>query len=149
MKDLSNLPENYISWNESVDRVGGEEDFLIELLNDLKDLVQQNLDKIKQFIDENNYTKIRELAHSMKGASGNLGLNIMYDTTLNLENNAIYMEEWTPETLKNALKKSQSLNIDSDITIQKLRPMAWEPRFIKVAKIALDISQESNGMEYL
>ncbi len=59
MKDLSNLPENYISWNESVNRVGGEEDFLIELLNDLKDLVQQNLDKIKQFIDENNYTKIR------------------------------------------------------------------------------------------
>ena len=86
MKDLSNLPENYISWNESVDRVGGGEDFLVELLNDLKDMVQQNLDKIKQSIDENNYTEIRELAHSMKGASGNLGLNTMYDTTLNLEN---------------------------------------------------------------
>ena len=29
MNDLSNLPENYISWNDSVARVGGEEDFLI------------------------------------------------------------------------------------------------------------------------
>ncbi len=106
MKDLSNLPENYISWNESVDRVGGEEDFLIELLNDLKDLVQQNLDKIKQFIDENNYTKIRELAHSMKGASGNLGLNIMYDTTLNLENNA------KEQNVENVNKYFKNLEID-------------------------------------
>ena len=88
MKNLSTLPENFISWNDSVDRVGGEEDFLVELLNDLKELVQQNLEKIKKYINENNYTEIRELAHSMKGASGNLGLNTMYDSTLNLEQNA-------------------------------------------------------------
>lgn len=88
MKNLSDLPQNFISWNDSVDRVGGEEDFLIELLNDLKDLVQQNLEKIKKYINENNYTEIREIAHSMKGASGNLGLNTLYDTTLNLEQQA-------------------------------------------------------------
>lgn len=88
MKNLSNLPENYISWDDSVERVGGEEDFLVELLNDLKDLVQVNLTKIKSLITENNFLEIRELAHSMKGASGNLGLNTMYESTMNLEQSA-------------------------------------------------------------
>lgn len=88
MINKSNLPDNFISWDESVDRVGGDEEFLIELLNDLKDLVEDNLDKIKNLISENNYSEVRELAHSIKGSSGNLGLYSMYENTMNLENSA-------------------------------------------------------------
>ena len=88
MKSEKSLPENFISWEDSVDRVGGEEEFLIELLNDLKEMIDENLKKIQSYIHEKKYHEIRELAHSIKGASGNLGLNTVYDTTLNLENNA-------------------------------------------------------------
>ena len=88
MESELKLPENFISWQDSVDRVGGEEDFLIELLNDFREMIDENLRKIQSSIEEKNFIEIRELAHSMKGASGNLGLNTIYDTTLNLENNA-------------------------------------------------------------
>ena len=106
MKNTSTLPENFISWDDSVARVGGEEDFLIELLNDLKVMVKDNVEKIQKYINENNYKEIRELAHSMKGASGNLGLSTMYDTTLNLENNA------KEEHIENVNKYFKSLEID-------------------------------------
>jgi HPt (histidine-containing phosphotransfer) domain-containing protein len=106
MKIKSALPENYILWDDSVARVGGEEDFLIELLNDLKAMVHENIEKIQKHINKNNYKEIRELAHSMKGASGNLGLNIMYDTTLNLENNA------KEQNVENVNKYFKNLEID-------------------------------------
>ncbi len=88
MKDLSVLPENYISWDESVARVGDDEEFLLELLNDLKDLIEENLAKLEQARQDSDFSIIKEIAHGMKGASGNLGLNIMFETTSNLEKSA-------------------------------------------------------------
>jgi len=49
-------------------------------------MVKENLENIQKYIDRKNFTKIREIAHSLKGASANLGLNTMFDSTLNLEN---------------------------------------------------------------
>ena len=88
MKNLYNVPENFISWDDSVSRVGGEEDFLIELLTDLREMVRDNIEKIKNSLDKVEFKEIRELAHSMKGASGNLGLNTLYEATMNLEQSA-------------------------------------------------------------
>jgi hypothetical protein len=67
-----------------------------------------------------------------------------YVSILGLEENVIYMEEWDLENLKDALQKAQSLNINPEMTIEKLRPMAWEPRFKKAIEIVLDISQASS-----
>ncbi|MFC2088869.1 Hpt domain-containing protein [Calditrichota bacterium] len=88
MKDLSSLPSNFISWEESVARVGGDEEFLLELLTDLKEMVEENLPKLKDSLKNSDFSDIKAIAHSMKGASGNLGLNTIYETTLNLENSA-------------------------------------------------------------
>ena len=88
MKNLSNVPEDFISWEDSVSRVGGEEDFLLELLNDLHKMVRDNIKKIKSSLDKVDFKEIRDLAHSMKGASGNLGLNTMYQATMHLEQSA-------------------------------------------------------------
>lgn len=64
-----------------------------------------------------------------------------YISMVGLEENVIYVEEWNLDSLKEALEKAQSLNIDAEKTIERLRPMAWEPRFEKAVKIALDTSQ--------
>jgi histidine phosphotransfer protein HptB len=88
MKNLSNVPENFISWEDSVSRVGGEEDFLVELLTDLREMVRDNIEKIINSLTKVDFKEIRELAHSMKGASGNLGLNTMYEATMKLEESA-------------------------------------------------------------
>ena len=64
-----------------------------------------------------------------------------YISMIGLEENVIYVEEWNLDSLKDALDKAQSLNIDAEKTIKMLRHVAWEPRFEKVVEIALDTSQ--------
>ena len=73
-----------------------------------------------------------------------------YVSKVGLEENVIYVEEWNFDTLKDALQKAQSLNIDAEKTIERLRLMAWEFRFEKAVKIALGISQMThNGIEWI
>jgi len=60
-----------------------------------------------------------------------------YISMLKLEDNIIYVDEWNLETLKDALSKAQSINIDEERTLQRLRPMAWEPRFVEMMGICL------------
>lgn len=88
MKDLSELPENFILWEQSVNRVGDDEEFLLELLNDLNEMVEESIPQLKQALDDSDFQTTKEIAHSLKGSSGNLGLNIMYETTMNLEKSA-------------------------------------------------------------
>ncbi len=88
MKDLSKLPENFISWEDSVARVGDDEEFLIELLNDLYDLIKSNIPKLEQAKQDSDFSTLKMIAHSIKGASGNLGLNTIFEITSNLEESA-------------------------------------------------------------
>lgn len=67
-----------------------------------------------------------------------------YVSLVGLEENVIYVKEWKLNTLKDALRKAQTLNIDPEKTIEKLRPMTWDPRFRKAVEIALDSSQTSH-----
>lgn len=66
-----------------------------------------------------------------------------YISMVGLEDNVVYMEEWNLNNLKEALQESQNINIDPEKTIEKLRCMAWEPRFKKAIKIAFGISDVS------
>ena len=60
-----------------------------------------------------------------------------------LEENVVYLDDWNPESLKGALKKAENIKIDVKNTIEKLRPLSWEPRFNKVIEIVFDDSQSS------
>ena len=62
-----------------------------------------------------------------------------YVSRLHLEENVIFIDDWNLENLKEALRKSQSMTIDSKRTIEMLRSIAWEPRFRKAVGIALGI----------
>ena len=72
-----------------------------------------------------------------------------YISMLGLGDNVIYIEEWNLENLKEALQKAQSLDIDPETTMERLRPMIWEPRFEKAIGIALGISQISGQTEWI
>ena len=67
-----------------------------------------------------------------------------YISTVGLEDNVIYVDEWNLGSLKEALDKAQNLNIDADETIEKLKPMAWEPRFETAVEIALGTSRKTH-----
>lgn len=67
-----------------------------------------------------------------------------YVSMVGLEENVIYVEEWNRDSLEDALQKAQNLNIDAEKTIEKLRPMAWEPRFRKAIEIAMDANHRNH-----
>ena len=68
-----------------------------------------------------------------------------YISMLGLEENVIYMDEWSLDSLGKALEKSQHLDIDAEKTIERLKQMAWEPRFEKAVGIALVIGPKRFG----
>ena len=73
------------------------------------------------------------IATKLKGISD-------YVSMIGLKENVIYVEEWNLDSLKDALQKASSLNINAEKTIERLRAMAWEPRFRKAIELALDIN---------
>ena len=87
MVDLSKLPENLIDLNEALTRVGGDEEFFIELLNDLAELGQDCLKKLKEAVNSSDGELLRKTAHSLKGASGNLGAKELQKLAFDLEQN--------------------------------------------------------------
>jgi len=66
-----------------------------------------------------------------------------YISILELEENVIYLDDWNRESLKEALQKAENMKNDVGKTIEKLRLLAWEPRFEKAIEIIFDESQSS------
>ena len=64
-----------------------------------------------------------------------------YISMLGLQGNVIYLDDWNHDTLKEALLKAEKVKIDSGKTIEKLRPLSWEPRFRKAIEILFDDSR--------
>ena len=80
------MTEPLIDYNEALERLGGDRDFLNELLYELVEQVEQNLNFLKTAIKENDFQNIKTLSHSLKGASANLNVNRMAGHFLKLEN---------------------------------------------------------------
>lgn len=66
-----------------------------------------------------------------------------YISMVGLEENVIYLDDWNPESLKGALEKAENIKIDVEKTIEKMRPLSWEPRFNKAIEIVFDESRNS------
>ena len=60
-----------------------------------------------------------------------------------LQENVIYLDDWNPDSLKEALKNAENIKIDVNKTIEKLRPLSWEPRFKKAIEVIFDESRNS------
>ncbi len=68
-----------------MERIGGDEDFLQELIDIyIADFIEKYA-KLKQAIDRRDFIAIREIGHSLKGSSGNLSLTGLYKTSTNME----------------------------------------------------------------
>ena len=78
--------EIQIDMKRAMEAVGGDRELLNELLGMFIEDSEENIEKIKEAIRKKDYEKLRETAHRMKGAAGNLGLTGIYDICLSLEN---------------------------------------------------------------
>jgi HPt (histidine-containing phosphotransfer) domain-containing protein len=74
-----------IDMDSVLERVGGDESFLRELLDIY---IEDFIDKYAQLekaISENDSNNIREIGHSLKGSSGNLSLTGLHETAYGIE----------------------------------------------------------------
>jgi len=78
--------EIQIDMKRAMEAVGGDKELLNELLRMFIEDSEKSIEKIEEAIKEKDYEKLRETAHRIKGASGNLGLTSIYDICLSLEN---------------------------------------------------------------
>jgi HPt (histidine-containing phosphotransfer) domain-containing protein len=85
MVDFSKLPAGLVDFQEAIVRVGGDEEFYAELLEDLRVLGKECLPKLRDAVSNGDAALLNETAHMLKGAAGNLGLKQLQELTLRLE----------------------------------------------------------------
>lgn len=77
-----NLPINY---DEVLERIGGDRDFLDELLKMYIVEYREKSERIKAALNEQDFLALQKLGHSLKGSSANLSLNFLQKASLTLE----------------------------------------------------------------
>ena len=70
------------------ENIGLEEDEFIELFGLYKETTSSDLKELQFAISVGDAEKAHEKAHSIKGASGNLGLNELYETAKAIDDRA-------------------------------------------------------------
>ena len=141
--------------------LGPKEGAKIEKRENVKYLGVVNHDKVQNILNDADVILIslpkkdyfdkatpNKLAHALKSCKPVIATKLKgissYVSMVGLEENVIYVEEWNRDSLEDALQKAQNLNIDAEKTIEKLRPMAWEPRFRKAIEIAMDANHKNH-----
>jgi HPt (histidine-containing phosphotransfer) domain-containing protein len=77
--------EGPIDMDSVLERVGGDESFLLELLDIyIEDFIDKYA-QLEQAIFQEDFNNIKEIGHSLKGSSGNLSLNGLHETAFAIE----------------------------------------------------------------
>jgi HPt (histidine-containing phosphotransfer) domain-containing protein len=74
-----------IDFQEVLERIGGDELFLEELLKIYFEEFGEKHAQLERAIEQGNFTLIQELGHSLKGASANLSLAVLKKVCFSLE----------------------------------------------------------------
>ena len=74
-----------INRQEALERLGGDEEMLVEFLGMLLEQVETMLPEIQQAIAAQNASAVEQLGHSLKGAAASLGAERMRQVAYDLE----------------------------------------------------------------
>ncbi len=68
-----------------LERVQGDKKLLLELLDIFVEDYQKKIKLLEKSVSDNDYGQAHSLAHSLKGASGNIGAKAIYETFFQLD----------------------------------------------------------------
>lgn len=74
-----------IDMDSVLERVGGDESFLRELLDIYVEDFIEKYPQLEQAISKGDFNNIKEIGHSLKGSSGNLSLTGLHETAYGIE----------------------------------------------------------------
>jgi len=79
------MEKQLLDLETALERLGGDKEFLVELLEELVQQIDQSLPELKAAVEAQNFDEVRSLAHGMKGAAANLGADQATEIFLQLE----------------------------------------------------------------
>lgn len=79
------MPEKLIDYPSALDRTGGDEEFLNELLDLYVTEFSSAFEKLRNAVKENDFITVKYIGHSLKGSSANLSLVSLQEAALRME----------------------------------------------------------------
>ena len=79
------MSKEVVEIKEALDRIGGDEEFLFELLHEFAEQLDDMLPSLDKAVKSSDYDNIKLIAHSLRGAAGNLSINRMYKALSEIE----------------------------------------------------------------
>ena len=74
-----------IDLSSVLERIGGDESFLQELLNLYTQDFSEKFEELKEAISQQNFEAIQKLGHTLKGSSANLSLTSLQEASFQME----------------------------------------------------------------
>lgn len=86
------MDKEILDINEFLDRVMDDKELVSELLDDFSHVYSEKLKQLKRAVKQRDFEKIHEIAHSIKGAAGNISAKSMYTCYNIIEHLSDYKE---------------------------------------------------------
>ena len=84
-KDLPDTPEKLIDYPSALDRTGGDEEFLNELLDLYVTEFSSAFEKLQNAVKEKDFSAVKHIGHNLKGSSANMSLLSLQEAALQME----------------------------------------------------------------
>ena len=79
------MSANIINMDEALERIGGDKEFLYDMLNEFVRQVDEKLPALGKAVNEKDFDNIKIIAHSLRGAAVNLSINDMHRALSDIE----------------------------------------------------------------
>ncbi len=112
------MERKVIDLEDALERVQDDKSLLLELFDIFEQDFKVKRKEIDQYLLENNAEMVRNLAHSLKGAAGNISANYIYDICLGMEQQAT---EEKLDGLSDKLPELDKQFVDYQEESQKIR----------------------------
>ena len=84
-KNLISEQKSTINFQEALQRMGGDENFLVELISDYLDEFKEYYSGLVGAVNDNDFEKIAVIGHTLKGSSAMLSLTLMHRFSVQME----------------------------------------------------------------
>ncbi len=74
-----------MDYQSALERIGGDNEFLVELLDEMMLQLDDGIETIKKAIAESDFETLKRTAHGLKGAAANLEINHLAELFKELE----------------------------------------------------------------
>lgn len=109
---MTTLDKNEImkSFQEAAETTGLELEEMFEMLPDMLSSESENTKRMLDMFNQGDYTKVRAIAHSVKGATANYGLGVIAAIAKEIEDNPQGGPGWTvPDKIKEIISIFQDI----------------------------------------